>query len=183
MRKLLLLLVLSALVIVQTIALGWTIVADENTRELVSTVLLTAFSLYTLVLSTIALGHSEIYWHGRFTVHLAALSTSALVFLVTITILPSKAVWELPQQVTWYTSLALWLLAFWLSARMKRGPTLHFPSERIYSEKILAGTTTFAEDNVCGIVDASPWEVVMFSYTTKGMPSRFIIIVALCSNL
>ncbi|EJC98304.1 multidrug resistance-associated ABC transporter [Fomitiporia mediterranea MF3/22] len=166
-RKLLSTGVTAALVIVQTVALGWTVIADENVRDVASTALYTAFSLYMLVLSVISISHSERYWHGRFTVHLAALSTTAVVFLVAVSILPSRVQWEKSRQITWFISLALWILAFWLSTRMKRGPDLHFPSERIYSEKTLAGTTTYVEDNVCGIVNGSPWDIVLFSYTTK----------------
>ncbi|KAL5499202.1 hypothetical protein ACEPAH_1720 [Sanghuangporus vaninii] len=167
MRKLLLSAVLTSLVIVQTVNFGWTVVADGSARDIAASILHTAFSLYVLIISVTAVGHSEKIWHGRLTVHLASLSTAALVLLVAITILPSQVEWNPAQRITWYTSLALWFLAFWLSARMKRGPALHFPSDRVYSEKIFSGTTTFAEDNVCGIVNGSPWDVVLFSYTTK----------------
>ena len=158
---------LAALVVVQTVSLGWTVVAEDSARDVTASVLHTTFSLYLLILSVIALGHNEKLWHSRLTVHLASLSTAALVLLVAVSILPSQIGIDSAQRITWYMSLALWFLAFWLSARMKRGPALHFPSDRVYSEKILAGTTTFAEDNVCGVVNGSPWDIVLFSYTTK----------------
>ena len=152
---------------VQTVGFGWAIIADENIRNIVSNGVLSVFAIYTFVISVLAIGHNEIFWHGRFTVHLAALTTTALVLLAAISILPSSLTPETPQRIVWYTSLALWLVSFWLSVHMRRGPSLHFPPERIYADKVVAGTTAFSEDNVCGIVGASPWEVILFSYTTK----------------
>ncbi|KAI5122627.1 hypothetical protein M0805_008716 [Coniferiporia weirii] len=167
LRKVLLALDAAVLVITQTVAFGWTIAADDSANDIAAAAVNTAFALYILVLSVIAIGRSDKFWHGRFTVHLASLTTMALLTLVGISVLPSHVAWALPQRIVWYTSLALWVAAFWLSSRMKRGPKLHFPKDRIYSEKTLAGITSFSEDNVCGITDASPWGVVMFSYTTK----------------
>ena len=152
---------------VQIIGFGWVIIADENVRNIVSSGTLSVFAIYTFVISVLAIRHNEVFWHGRFTVHLAALTTTALILLSAISILPSSFTPGTPQRIVWYMSLVLWLVSFWLSVHMRRGPSLHFPPERIYADKVVAGTTTFSEDNVCGIVGASPWEVILFSYTTK----------------
>ncbi|THH04398.1 hypothetical protein EW145_g5549, partial [Phellinidium pouzarii] len=165
-RKFVLACIAAVLAIMQTIMLGWTVAADDSLKEITSAAVHTAFALYILVLSVFYMGHSDFFWHGRFTVHLATLTTTAVILIVAITLLPSELVWEVPQRIAWYISLSLWVAAFWISSRTKRGPALHFPSERIYSEKTLSVATTFPENNVCGITDASPWGVVMFSYTT-----------------
>ncbi|EPQ52410.1 hypothetical protein GLOTRDRAFT_26339, partial [Gloeophyllum trabeum ATCC 11539] len=47
------------------------------------------------------------------------------------------------------------------------GPNLHYPPEHIYSEKVVEAITSRYEDNVCGVVGASIWDTLLFSYTTK----------------
>jgi hypothetical protein len=42
-----------------------------------------------------------------------------------------------------------------------------FPPERIYSDKTAANITNADAENVCGVVGASVWDTLLFSYTTK----------------
>lgn len=159
-RKLVLATTFTLLAVVQTVALGWTIVADAGAREIAASVLYLAIAVYALVLSVLSLGSADTHAHWRYTVHLASLSTVVLSFLVAITLLPSAPVHRL-----WYASLLLWLTAFWISSRTPRGPDLHFPAAQVYHARAL--TDDNSEDNVCGIVSASPWSIMLFSYTTQ----------------
>lgn len=166
-RKIIIGAVIALLAIVQTVAYGWTMIADDSVRDIAAVTVQTVFTLYVLVLSVISIGYTDVSRHGRFIVHISALSTAAFVLLSAISILPLQDTLEKPQRILWYITLALWFIAFWLVTHTKRGPALHFPSSQIYSQKTIAGTTSFAEDNVCGVSNASPWDYILFSYTTK----------------
>jgi hypothetical protein len=67
----------------------------------------------------------------------------------------------------WYTILVLYLIAFLVTMNIPRGPLIHFSPHQVYSEKTIATMTNFYADNVCGIVSASIWSILYFSYTTK----------------
>ena len=168
LRKVLLALVAAVLITLQAVSLGWVVSSGESTATVASNALQAAYALYNLVLTVVAIGHSEVHTHGRFTVHLAVLNTLAMVLYFVASITPSTETFQSgPEKAFWYASLVFWFIGFWLSARMKRGPPLKYPSERIYTEKTLSGVTTKVEDNVCGIVHGSPWDIILFSYTTK----------------
>lgn len=55
----------------------------------------------------------------------------------------------------WWAIFVLYALVFAISTTVPLGPKLHYPPERIYSEKIVAATTNKDEENVCGLVGAS----------------------------
>lgn len=159
-RKLVLATTFTLLAVVQTVALGWTIVAEAGVREIAAGVLYLGVAVYALVLSVMSLGSADTHAHWRYTVHLTSLSTATLFFQLAITLLPSAPVHRL-----WYASLLLWLTTFWISSRTPRGPELHFPAAQVYHARAL--TDNNSEDNVCGIVSASPWSIMLFSYTTQ----------------
>lgn len=159
-RKLVLATTFTLLAVVQTVALGWTIVAEAGVREIAAGVLYLGVAVYALVLSVMSLGSADTHAHWRYTVHLTSLSTATLFFQLAITLLPSAPVHRL-----WYASLLLWLTTFWISSRTPRGPDLHFPAAQVYHARAL--TDENSEDNVCGIVSASPWSIMLFSYTTQ----------------
>ncbi|KAG6885741.1 hypothetical protein C0993_010568 [Termitomyces sp. T159_Od127] len=48
-----------------------------------------------------------------------------------------------------------------------RGPRLYYPADKIYSEKTLQAAVNHEEENVSGVVGASIFEILLFSYTTK----------------
>ncbi len=141
----------SVLAVVQFVALGWALVADESARDIVQGFVMSIFAFYILVLSLWSVSLCQVQSHWKVIIHLSILTTTAFILLSSSAIMPSNAPLENTQKTLWYMSLALVFLAFWISSRTKRGPKLHYPSSAIYSEKILAGTTTIAEDNVCGI--------------------------------
>lgn len=156
--------VAALLVTLQVADLGWMIATDLNLQDIVPVALFTTFAIYLLTLSVVSIGYTDVYVHWRFTVHMAALSTTSLAFLLIITILPYENAPKVPQRTIQYTSLTLLFVIFWLSMHTERGPKLHYPSSLIYSEKILSGTTTHVENNVNGITHASPWDALFFSY-------------------
>ena len=165
-RKVFLATVLGALSVLQTVSIGWALAADETVSVVLATAFHVLYALYNFVLSVIFIGYSDDRWHKSFTVHLAALTTTAVLLLSAISILPGALPSEPAQRAMWFTSLGLWIVAFWLAVHTRRGPPLHYPPERVYAAKTLETRTNFTEDNVCGITNASPWGIVMFSYTT-----------------
>ncbi|KAL5480838.1 hypothetical protein ACEPAI_9778 [Sanghuangporus weigelae] len=164
-----LLVIMVALGLLQVGYLVRMILADGWGRDALSYVLQTTFTLYALVLSIFAVRNPASSWHGRLTVHLSALSTLGLFALSALMVLPSDAVADMRQRIFRYNSLVLWALAFFISVRMKRGPALHFPLERIYLNKLRPRTSTSdsGTQSVCDMIGASLWETLFFSYTTK----------------
>ncbi|KAL5499194.1 hypothetical protein ACEPAH_1712 [Sanghuangporus vaninii] len=168
-RKWTLLVIMVALGLFQVGHLVQTIVVHGWGRDALSDVLQAIYTLYAVMLSIFAVWHPASSWHGRLTAHLSALSTLTFFTLSALVILPSDTVVDMHQRIFRYTSLVLWALAFFISVRMKRGPALHFPLERIYLNQL--HTRVSAPDsetqNVCGMVGASLWETLLFSYTTR----------------
>ena len=106
--------------------------------------------------------------------NLFALTFIASALLFTTAILPSTRLVDIsvyePSTVPlglFYATLALYLGSLVLAATTPCGPPLHFSPADIYSPKILEKISTTYEDNVCGIVGASVWDTLLFSYTTK----------------
>ncbi|KAI0074080.1 multidrug resistance-associated ABC transporter [Panus rudis PR-1116 ss-1] len=177
-RKLILAFLFAIILAIQAISLGWASVNDDRVGIAIQ-ILHIAFSLYLLVLTSYAVNKDNTA-HARLTVHIAVLTLLASAFLGTIAILPST-----PNPVTsllrlklqyqsisvpsalWYTTVILYIVACAVAITMPRGPKLHFPSERIYSEKDIANTTSRYPDNVSGFTGASVWGILIFSYTTK----------------
>lgn len=110
-----------------------------------------AFASYVLAVSACSIGFSDVDSHWRATVHLSALTTLAFVVLGIAAILPTTESSRTVLATLWYSVLALYFVAAMIAVRTKRGPKLHFPAELIYSTKVIAGTTAFAENNVCGV--------------------------------
>lgn len=167
LRKLTLTTLLALTLAVQTAALGWNIASDASLTNIVTRALHVTFALYVLIVSVYSVGFSDVYSHWRATIHLSALTTLAFGVLGTAAILPTDESARTVLAALWYTALALYFVTAVITLRTKRGPKLHFPAELIYSAKVIAATTAFAEDNVCGIADASVWDIMLFSYTTK----------------
>lgn len=166
-RKVILAIVLGILAVVQAVSFGWAIAADVSAPEALAATFHGTYALYTFVLSVSFIGYSDDRWHKSLTVHIALLSTTAVLLLIAISILPGFLSEEPAQRIMWFVSLGLWFVAFWLSVHTRRGPPLYFPPERVYAAKTLQAKTNFDEENVCGITNASPWGIMMFSYTTR----------------
>ncbi|KJA25547.1 hypothetical protein HYPSUDRAFT_37542 [Hypholoma sublateritium FD-334 SS-4] len=67
----------------------------------------------------------------------------------------------------WYALTAIYAIIAVIAYTTPLGPPLHYPPSDIYSEKTVQSITNKDEDNVCGIINASPWDTLLFSYTTK----------------
>ncbi|TDL21435.1 ATP-binding cassette transporter [Rickenella mellea] len=166
-RKFVLSIILAVVSIVQTFAMVWTISSDGSTKDIATTVLHVVFAVYSVSVSIASIRSTDVSYHWSSIIHLSSLTTLACAALGVAAILPTDDSPRSLLSVLWYSALSLYFFAAVISVRTKRGPKLHFPSELIYSEKTIAAATTIVEDNVCGITDASVWEVLMFSYTTK----------------
>ncbi|KAI8972894.1 ATP-binding cassette transporter [Trametes punicea] len=172
LRKLIMAALLAVIVAVQAVCLGWSIVEEDRLNIAVYSLQL-VFALYTLVVAVRAVNQTYSH-HSRSVVHLSVLTFFATALLTTTAILPSKPMPVIsvfgsstPPLALWYTVYALYAVCMAIVATTPRGPPLHFPSEKIYSEKTLMQVTSHYEDNVCGITSASVLDVLLFSYTTK----------------
>ena len=58
-------------------------------------------------------------------------------------------------------------LAIYIAVNIPAGSPVHYPVEKIYSEKIVSAITNKDEQNVAGVSFCSIWDYLMFSYSTK----------------
>jgi len=157
-------------------AFGWSLAAgDVPTADAVAFLLRTIFSIYLLAVAISWVSQNEVDTHWPTTVHLSTLAALEFALLLVTAFLPdspapstfSSATYGPILRGLWYTTLALSALSTMICITVPRGPQLHFPSSRIYSEKTMSNTTTRVLDNVCGLPSASVWDIFLFSYTTK----------------
>lgn len=147
---------LGVVLAIQAVGLGWSIAEDER-RNIAVYALQIAYALYTLILAVSAV--NQIYSkHAHSITHLSALTFFATVLLGITAILPanplpivsvaseSTTLWAL-----WYAVSALYAVCTAIAVTTPRGPPLHFPSSKIYSDKTLMQITSTYEDNVCGM--------------------------------
>ena len=159
LRKLLLALILSTALGLETICLGWS-AANSFKRSLSIYSLRLVFSLYVSTLAIRSINQNNIGIHKASVLHLTVLTFTASSLLFSIAILPSGVPSVVSASETdtfpelrplWYTSLALYSLACVVLFTTRLGPRLHYPPELIYSEKTMSATTNLDEENVCGI--------------------------------
>ncbi len=172
-RKLSISMLVCILLVIQIVSLASFVVAEEDHVGVVLRALRFAFAGYIFVIAARSI-RQEYALHSRYIVHLSVLTSLAISLLGTTTLLPSS-----PMPVTsivsdsmldtalWYTSLVLYLFACILIVTTPRGPPLHFPPERIYSEKTVTAITSRCKDNVSSITGASVWDILYFNYTTR----------------
>ncbi|KAJ2928555.1 hypothetical protein H1R20_g8545, partial [Candolleomyces eurysporus] len=67
----------------------------------------------------------------------------------------------------WVAIIVLYILTATLAFTTPLGPPLHYPPEYIYSEKTVKAITNEDPENVSGLIHASLWDLLTFSYTTK----------------
>ncbi|TFK48986.1 P-loop containing nucleoside triphosphate hydrolase protein [Heliocybe sulcata] len=173
LRKLLLSISLAIVLAIETIGLGFAATAGETQDTIVSS-LRVVFALYCCVLAVCSVNRDNIPSHSRFILHLSILTTLATAFLGATAILPSSSPPVATSSISenaglglWYTALAFYLASCVNSATTPWGPPLHYPPEYIYSQKVVEAITSRYDDNVCGVVGASVWDTLLFSYTTK----------------
>ncbi|THH21147.1 hypothetical protein EW146_g360 [Bondarzewia mesenterica] len=170
LRKIFLALLLVIILALQTICLGWSISLQVR-QDIIVYTLHVVFAAYLVILSVFAINQNTPKPHTESIYHLSSLILPAVALLGTTALLPTTQIIATSQEpairALWYTVLALYIASFSLVITTPTGPPLHFPNERIYSEKTVAAITNRAEDNVSGVTGASVWGTLLFSYTTK----------------
>ncbi|KAF9225872.1 multidrug resistance-associated ABC transporter [Gyrodon lividus] len=170
--KLLVSALLAAILVLQSIGMGWTFSAGGGDSKLYA--LHVAYAFYLTALAVRSVYQNAIGPHSESMIHLAILSALPTILLLTTAILPSSepASLSLLQNLPallglWYAVLVLYFVATVVVFTTPMGPPMYFPPENIYSEKTIKATTNADQNNVCGVVGASVWDALMFSYTTK----------------
>ncbi|KAF8879657.1 ATP-binding cassette transporter [Gymnopilus junonius] len=172
-RKIFVSSLLALAVVLNAVPLGWSI-AHEDKHDIIVYSLHIGFALYTFIIAARSVSQNTVEYHSESTIHLAALLTIAFGLLGISTILPSSpspiaAVFAGVDvlSASWYALIAIYFVTSVVSITTPLGPPLHYPPENIYSEKTVQSITNKDEENVCGIINGSPWDVLLFSYTTK----------------
>ncbi|EPQ52340.1 multidrug resistance-associated ABC transporter [Gloeophyllum trabeum ATCC 11539] len=173
LRKLLLSVNLAIILAIEAVGLGYAVTAGTSQDVLIST-LHVLFALYCSILAAFSVNKDSMSSHSTLILHLAVLTTLATAFLGTTAILPSYpppagsfSLSDYSGLGLWYAALVLYIASCVNTMTTPWGPNLHYPPEHIYSEKVVEAITSRYEDNVCGVVGASIWDTLLFSYTTK----------------
>ncbi|KAJ7640732.1 multidrug resistance-associated ABC transporter [Mycena polygramma] len=171
-RKIFLCVLLAAVVSIQTASLVLSVLASDENSPVATFVLHLSYALYLLGVAAFAVERSDVECHSESIWHLAALTTLPAFFMSFTAILPSDSVIasvEVVQRL-WYAVLGLYVVACVVAWTTPLGPPLHYPPATIYSPatvKKITNPEALSGENVTGVVGASPWDVLFFSYTTK----------------
>ncbi|TFK34287.1 multidrug resistance-associated ABC transporter [Crucibulum laeve] len=172
-RKLIVSFLLGVVFVLSALPLALSI-TNANHYETALSGLLLFFAFYLLVIAIRSVSQDETNEHSKSIIHLATLLTFATGLLTLTAILP-----QTPRPVTQsddyghfvkivsYVIDALFAVACVLVYTTPQGPPLHFPPTLIYSRKTVDAITNTDQENVCGVVGASPWGIFFFSYITK----------------
>ncbi|KAF8205439.1 multidrug resistance-associated ABC transporter [Mycena galopus ATCC 62051] len=168
-RKIFLCILFIAVLGLQAASLGLSILDNEENARVVTYALHLGFALYLLGVAAFAVNRNDVHGHSESVWHLTALTTLPAFCMSFTTILPSDSVIASVDAVQrlWYAVLAIYIVACILAWTTPLGPPLHYPPEAIYSPSTVKKITNTDLENVTGIVGASPWDVLFFSYTTK----------------
>lgn len=159
-RKLSVTLLLAFIVALNASSLGWAIVT-HGTQSIVTGDFGIIFSTYLLILAVYSINQEDVRLHTESILHITALSTIATSLFFASIILPdttavtTNVIEELRGDVPmglWYATLVLYAIVSAISITTPLGPKLHFPPERIYSERTVSAITNKDEENVCGDV-------------------------------
>lgn len=164
---------LAAILVLQSISLGWTFSAGEGDSNL-TYVLHVAYGFYLTALAFRAVYQNEIESHSQSMIHLAVLTFVPTTLLFATAILPTSRPISVSMLQSfsvllgmWYTILVFYFIVTVIVFTIPMGPPLHYPSKTLYSDKIIKTATNRDENNVCGVVGASVWSYLLFNYTTK----------------
>lgn len=164
---------LAAILVLQSLSLGWTFSAGEGDSNLTHA-LHVAYAFYLAALAVRSVYQNAIESHSESMIHLAALTFVPTILLFAVAMLPTSQPISLSMLQSfsallgiWYTVLVLYFIVTVIVFTIPMGPPLHYPSETLYSEKIIKTATNRDENNVCGVVGASVWGYLLFNYTTK----------------
>lgn len=146
---------LTFVVAINASSLGWSITSAEINRIL-STLFQTSFSLHLLVLTGLSVHQRDVASHTRSIIHITSLVAVVTSLFCIASIMPSLTVGGISSREIrrddFYTTFAIYVVFLVIAVTRPLGPKLHFPSERIYSEKTVMGITNKDEENVCGLV-------------------------------
>ncbi|KAJ6495413.1 multidrug resistance-associated ABC transporter [Mycena sanguinolenta] len=168
-RKILLCILFAAILGLQVASLALSIVAKEENTRLATHSLHVAFALYLFAVASFAVNRDTVEGNSESIWHLAALTATPALCMSFTAILPTDSVIasvELVQRL-WYSALGLYIAACTVAWSTPLGPPLHYPPDAIYAPSTVKKITNTDYENVTGIVGASPWDVLFFSYTTK----------------
>ncbi|KAF8438137.1 hypothetical protein L210DRAFT_968152 [Boletus edulis BED1] len=164
---------LVAILVLQSTSLGWTLSTGEGDSNL-TYALHVAYAFYLTALAVRAVYQNAIKPHSESMIHLAVLTFVPTALLFATAILPTSRPISpsMHQSVStllgiWYMVLVLYFIVTVIVFTIPTGPPLHYPSETLYSEKVIKAATNRDENNVCGVVGASVWSHLLFNYTTK----------------
>lgn len=174
-------------VALNAVAFGYA-VAEGTHTELAIAALQLVFAVYTLVIAALSVFQDNDDAHWNAIMHITILTAVASLLLGTASILPNTPIptGRQPSSILrtfvtvlgaddddavlttmWYTITGLYIAVCFVASTTPLGPPLHYPPDLIYPEKQVKVITNPDQENVCGIYSASPWDVLMFSYTTK----------------
>ena len=168
---------LAVILVLQSISLGWTFSTAEDANSnlaVLAYALHAAYAFYLTVLAVRSVYQNAAQPHSESIIHLAVLTFVPTTLFCIVAIWPTsrpvsqsflQSIFTLPG--IWYTVLALYCIVTVIVFTIPLGPRLHYPSETLYAEKVIKAATNRDEENVCGVVGASIWSILLFSYTTK----------------
>ncbi|RXW18905.1 hypothetical protein EST38_g6949 [Candolleomyces aberdarensis] len=172
---------LALTVCLNAVALGYAL-ANNETKDFISAVLQLSFSFYLLVLAGHAAFQNNVDAHSTGILHLTTLTAVASLLLGSAAILPegpppvakppsssflSVVLGTRGVDALWITLVVFYILITTLAFTTPLGPPLHYPPEYIYSEKTVKTITNKDPENVSGLIHASLWDLLLFSYATK----------------
>lgn len=188
-RKLFISLLAAVIVVLNTVSLGWA-AADDMKHNISILAIYIYFALYVLIIAARSINQNSVESHAESVIHLTTLTTIACLLLGGTAILPIS-----PPPVieatgddyvllpVWYTMVGIYYVICIIAFTTPQGPPLHYSPGDIYSEKTVQSITNTDQENVCGITStllffrvcilfltvagASPWGILLFSYTTK----------------
>ncbi|KAG9313459.1 hypothetical protein JVU11DRAFT_5783 [Chiua virens] len=173
--KLLVSVLLAAILILQSISLGWIFSTEEGDGNLIYG-LHASYAFYLAALAVRSVYQNAVESHSESMIHLAVLTLVPTILLFATAILPTSQPITISMLQSslgptllgiWYTVLSLYFVATVIVFTIPTGPPLHYPSETLYSEKTLKAVMNRDENNVSGVVGTSVWGYLLFNYTTK----------------
>ncbi|KAH6905515.1 hypothetical protein BKA70DRAFT_495907 [Coprinopsis sp. MPI-PUGE-AT-0042] len=171
-RKIVITFFLSFAVAVNAYRIGYVFI-NKSRNDMMDVVFQLVFALYLVIISAHSVTRNGSESHAASILHTTSLTTLASLLLATVAILPStpppdvQSSDEPSLHGIWYSLIFLYTVTCVLGITTPLGPPLHYPPEHIYSNKTVAAITNPSPANVCGIIGASIWGTLMFSYTTK----------------
>lgn len=172
-RKLLLVLLSAAILVLEGVSLGWSAYPDAR-NVLAEHIFRTTFGLYVGLLVLRSVGQSTTDRHSESVIHITVLTFFSSVLHFGVAILPSSDSISShnlqafpPSLAFWYSMTALYTLTFAIIATTPCGPPLHFFPSLIYAKKTIDDTTNKSYDNVCGLPGTSVIDYLFFRYVTR----------------